>query len=339
MKNNMKKLFSLFAIVASLLLVGCDNNDTAESVSVLSVTPAEQYVQDYATIEGAGLGSVQYVFVGQAEASFTIENNILSFQIPTAATLGNNVVTLAMKDNYRVTTEIGVLKKPIPSIYQVTPSAAAAGENVTIYGEFLDYAPQVSVGGVAATVVSSDSEKLVFTVPVVSNNTLSSNIEVITTFGSAASTSTFYASKNLILNSELELGGGDDFTNWGKWNGGAAMFATSASGESYYGRALKATGDGRDAWRTQFVSDAVNTTIGSRYLVFMWIKGETGTGNMRFSTNASGGAAYGGNLNISTQWQQVTFEFTANSAQTRVVLDMGATATTFFVDNITMVAL
>ena len=339
MKNNIKRHCGFLALITSLFLMGCDNNNDAESVSVLSVSPAEQYVQDIATIEGSGLDQVQYVFVGQVESSFTVEGNTLSFEVPTAATLGKNVVTLAMKNHYRLTTEIGVLKKPIPAVKTITPSAAAAGENVTIYGENLENVPQVKVDGVAATVVSSTSTKLVFTVPVVSNNKISSEIEVKTTFGTITSTTKFYASKNLLLNSELELGSGDDFTNWGKWNGGAAMFATTAAGESYYGRALKATGDGRDAWRTQYVSDPVNTTIGSKYLVYMWIKGATGTGNMRFSTNASGGAAYGANINISTQWQQVTFEFTANSAQTRVVLDMGATTTTFFVDNITMVAL
>lgn len=337
MKNKIKKLCGSLALITSLMFVGCDSNDDkASSVEVMTVSPLEQYVQDSATIEGSGLNQVQYVFVGQIESNFTVEGNTLTFEIPTTATLGKNVVTLAMKDNYRVTTEIGVLKKPIPALFTITPSAAAAGENIRIYGENLENNPQVKIGGVNATVVSSTSSQLVVTVPTVASNAFSSEIEITTTFGNVISNSTFYASSNLLLNSEMELGTGDNFTNWNKYNGGAAMVSTTANGEVYNGRALKATGDGRDAWRTQLASDLVDTTIGNKYLVYMWIKGATGTGNMRFSTNPS--ALYSGNFNITNQWQQISWEFTANAAQTRVVLDMGATATTYFVDNITLIA-
>jgi hypothetical protein len=340
MKNIIKKLLNLFAIIAFLMALSCENDDaSSDSVTVAKVTPEVQYIQDTATLEGTGLDQVKYVFVGNYDAPFTISEGVISFVIPAGVKPGTNPITLVMDDNYRVTSSINVLVKPIPTLAIITPSAAAAGENVILYGTNLNNSPTIKVGGVAATVVSVTDTKLVFTVPTVSNNTISSTVVVTTTFGTASTTSTFYASKNLLLNSELELGTGDNFNNWGKWNGGAAMFATSASGESYYGRALKAIGDGRAEWRTQFASDQTPTTIGKKYLVFMWIKSSTTGGSMRFSTNASGGAAYGGNLTIDTAWKQVTFEFTANSATTAIALDMGIKTNTYFVDNITMIAL
>lgn len=340
MKNNIKKLLNLFAIIAFFGVISCENDDSSSnnSVTVNKVTPEVQYIQDTATLEGTGLDQVKYVFVGNYDAPFTISEGVISFVIPGGVKPGANPITLVMDDNYRVTSSINVLVKPIPTLTTITPSAAAAGENVTLYGTNLNNSPTIKVGGVAATVVSVTDTKLVFTVPTVSNSTIASPVVLTTTFGNASTTSTFYASKNLLLNSELELGTGDNFNNWGKWNGGAAMFATTAAGESYYGRALKATGDGRAEWRTQFASDQTPTTIGKKYLVFMWIKSSTTGGSMRFSTNASGGAAYGGNITIDTTWKQVTFEFTANSATTAIALDMGLKTNTYFVDNITMVA-
>lgn len=341
MKNNIKKLVNLFAAIAIFMVVGCENNDSlSDRVSITEVKPIEQYQGDIATLQGKGLDKVNYVFVGAIDAPFTYAAGVISFKVPGATLPGKNIITLVIGDKDRVTSEINVLVRPVPTISVITPSAAAAGETVTIYGTNLNNSPSIKVGGVAATVVSSTASKLVFTVPVVANNKVASPIELTTTFGTVASTSTFYASKNLILNSELELGAGDNFTNWGKWNGGSAMFATSVAGESYYGRALKATGVGAvgGEWKTQFGADKSPTTIGAKYLVYMWIKGSTAAGSMRFSTSATGGAAYGGAITIGTNWKQVTFTFTANSDATAIVLDMGLKTDTYYVDNITMVA-
>lgn len=339
MKTNIKKILNLAVIIASFAAMSCDSNDSDSSnVTITSVGPSEQYIQDYVTVEGDGLENVQYVFIGNFDSPYRVENGILKFQIPAGVTPGVNPVTLVIDNKTRVTSQVTVLVKPIPKVTILSPSAAAAGENVTIYGENLDKAPKVTVGGVNATVVSSTFSKLVFTVPTVPANTISSTVEVTTTFGKISAESMFYASKNLILNSELELGTGDNFDNWGKWNGGTLMVQTKVASEVYFSRGLKSTGDGRDAWRTQFGSDDVTTTIGKKYLVFMWIKSNVAA-KMRFSTNESAGAQYGADIATTTTWKQVSFEFTAKSAKTKIVLDMGATTSTLFVDNITMVAL
>ncbi|SHF95329.1 IPT/TIG domain-containing protein [Flavobacterium fluvii] len=340
MKNNIKRLSKLFAVIAFFMALSCENDDSSPSVTITKVNPAVQYIQSTATLEGTGLDQVKYVFVGNFDAPFTVSEGVISFTIPAGVTPGTNNITLVVDNNYRVTSSIDVLVKPIPTISTITPSAAAAGQNVTINGTNLNNNPVIKVAGVNATVVSATATKLVFTVPTVTNNTISSTVALTTTFGTVSTTSTFYASKNLLLNSELELGTGDNFDNWGKYNGGSAMFATSVVGEAYSGRALKVTGFGEatNQWKTQFVSDLVTTTIGTKYFVYMWIKGTTAGGSMRFSTNESGGAQYGGDQNIGTTWQQVTFTFTGKSPQTRISLDMGAKAVTYIVDNITMVA-
>lgn len=340
MKNNIKKILNLFAVIALFAVVSCENDDSSPNVTVTKVNPGIQYILDSATLEGTNLDQVKYVFVGNIDAPFTLNGGVITFVVPAGVKPGTNPITLVVDNDVRVSSSIDVLVKPIPTLTTITPSAAAAGENVTVYGENLNNSPTVTVGGVAATVVSADDSKVVFTVPVVANNKVSSTVEVTTKFGKVASTSIFYASKNLLLNSGLELGSGDNFDNWGKWNGGAAMFASTVASEVYSGRALKATGVGSvgGEWKTQFGSDAVTTTIGTKYLVYMWIKGATAGGNMRFSTNESAGAQYGGGIDIGTQWQQVRFEFTAKSTATKIVLDMGLKAVTYHVDNITMVA-
>lgn len=338
MKNSIKKLLNFCAVILLAATYGCDANDDATNeVSVTKVFPEIQYMADPATLEGSGLDQVKYVFVGNFDAPFTYSEGIITFIVPASATPGTNKITLVMNDNYRVTSTIDVMIKPIPTVTTITPSAAAAGENVTLYGTNLNNSATVKVGGVNATVVSATATKLVFTVPTVSNNTRSAAVVVTTTFGTASPASIFYASKNLILNSELEVGVGDVFDSWSKFNGATFLVATSVKDESYYGRALKATGDGRAPWRTQFVSSFAPTVVGRKYLVFMWIRSTAANGSIRFSTDPS--PIYGNDITIGTDWRQVTFEFTANAALTRIALDMGSKTNVYFVDNVTMVAL
>lgn len=343
MKNNLKKLFNVFIAIAIIITHSCNTDDeSASKVTVAKVSPETQFMTDPATIEGSGLNNVKYVFVGKFDARFTLNDGIITFIVPASAPVGPNVITLVMEDNYRVTSTIDVKIKPIPTVSTITPSAAAAGENVSIYGTNLNFNTTVKVGTVDATVVSATDTQVVFRVPTIPNNTRSTPVTVTTTFGSASPVSRFFATNNLILNSELELGAGDVFTNWSKFNGAAGLLSTRVAGESYFGRGLRVIGDGRSLtqqWRTQFVSDRITTVIGRRYLVFMWIRSTAANGSIRFSTMPTGGGSsiFGGDITIGTDWTQVTFEFTANSPQTQISLDMGSRTNTYFVDNITMV--
>ncbi len=138
--------------------------------------------------------------------------------------------------------------------------------------------------------------------------------------------------QNILLNSGLELGDGNNFENWGMWNGADRMSAESTNihGGS---RALKVVNPAAgNSWDSQFVSDPTPTVVGKEYIASMWVKGDAVT--VRFSTNANAGALYGSDFFITSEWKQVTWEFTANDASTRLVLDMGVSKGTFYVDDI-----
>ena len=138
--------------------------------------------------------------------------------------------------------------------------------------------------------------------------------------------------QNIILNSDLELGDGDNFDNWGMWNGADRM--TAETTEVHGGaRALKVVNSAAaNPWDTQFVSDPVSTEVDKEYTATMWVKGETAT--VRFSTNAGAGALYGPDYTITSEWQQVSWDFVANDTSISLVLDMGASQATFYVDDI-----
>jgi hypothetical protein len=77
----------------------------------------------------------------------------------------------------------------------------------------------------------------------------------------------------------------------------------------------------------------VDTDIGSSYTVYAWVRSTVAGGSMRFSTQPS--ALYGGDTPIPTTWTRISWTFTANEDDTRVMLDMnGAAVTTFYIDDV-----
>lgn len=157
---------------------------------------------------------------------------------------------------------------------------------------------------------------------------------VVFLFATALSSHSFAA--NIIPNPGFELGSGDNFDNWSKWNGASSLLATTVDGEFRSGeRALKAevTVDGQ-AWHVQFVSDLIQTIVGESYTFKVWVKAATAGTTIRFSTNPS--AMYSGNYTVTTEWTELSWTFTANESQTRIVLDLGANANTYFLDDMDM---
>ncbi|MGB7392888.1 MAG: carbohydrate binding domain-containing protein, partial [Pricia sp.] len=144
--------------------------------------------------------------------------------------------------------------------------------------------------------------------------------------------------ENFILNGGFEDGDGDEFTNWGKFNGADRM--TQETEDVFEGsRALRVENpEGGDQFLTQLVSDGVPTENGAMYTASLWIKG--GPGTIRFSTNASDGstAQYGGDTEVTEDWSQIVFTFTANTDETQIVLDMGASAATYIVDDVQLIS-
>lgn len=143
------------------------------------------------------------------------------------------------------------------------------------------------------------------------------------------------ATGNLLLNGDLELGNGDDFTNWGKWNGPGNMTAETVDvlGGS---RALLVTNPADAAeWQVQFVSDEVATTVGETYTISFWVKGDAA--DVRASTKPDATAHYGAFYTATTEWTQYATTFDAVEPLTRVSLDIGLNAGTFIIDDIALV--
>ncbi|MDO6718672.1 carbohydrate binding domain-containing protein [Psychrosphaera sp. 1_MG-2023] len=141
---------------------------------------------------------------------------------------------------------------------------------------------------------------------------------------------------NILPNGDFELGAGDSFENWGAWNGSVNVTAetTDVHGGN---RGVKVVGTGTNPWDVQLGSDAVETVVGNEYVLSMWIKGEEDGGVVRFSTSSEAGALYGADETIGTSWQQVTWTFAANDVATQVVLDLGASAVTYLIDDVELI--
>lgn len=140
-----------------------------------------------------------------------------------------------------------------------------------------------------------------------------------------------------LLNGDLENGSGDDFANWGKFNGGDRVSEETVDVLSG-SRAIKVNNpvDGNE-WETQFASDGFATDNGSDYTVSLWIKGDPVS--VRYSTNPGSGGTeqYAGGYTATAEWTKYAWTFTANSDTSSIALDMGKTKGIFVVDAIKVV--
>ena len=143
--------------------------------------------------------------------------------------------------------------------------------------------------------------------------------------------------ENLLSNGYFAEGTGNDFTNWGKFNGADNMTESTDGNISVRAIQVSNPADGNE-WETQLVSDAVPTTNGANYTISVWMKGAS-SNIVRFSTNpgAGGTEQYGPNYTVTSDWQQHTWTITANSATTSIALDMGKTQGTFVIDGVELV--
>ena len=149
------------------------------------------------------------------------------------------------------------------------------------------------------------------------------------------------ASAELLLNEGFEAGTATTFNNWTTMNAqnGSTVTVTTTAGEIKSGtRAMKVmanVGEPANQWKVQIGSDFFNTVSGTQYRVTYNIRTASGTGSVRLSTATSGGgsAQYQGDQAISSTYSQITWTFTANSPQTRLVIDAGASIATYFIDD------
>ncbi|MCL5245524.1 carbohydrate binding domain-containing protein [Cellulophaga sp. 20_2_10] len=139
---------------------------------------------------------------------------------------------------------------------------------------------------------------------------------------------------SLILNGGFEDGSGNEFTNWGKYNGGDNI-VEETSDVLTGSRAVKVSNSAAgDPWSVQFVSDAMETEVDAEYVVTLWAKGDPAV--IRYSTKPDATAKYAPDYTITEDWEKYTWTFIANEASTNISLDMGASAGTFIIDDIKM---
>jgi endo-1,4-beta-xylanase len=150
----------------------------------------------------------------------------------------------------------------------------------------------------------------------------------------------------LAANGGFENGPAGSNDGWYVYNSnGATVSVGSGANEVKTGsRSMKVvnpTANGGDQWKVQVASDLVNTTPGDQVTISYWVKAASAGGSIRLSTQnaAGGGAQYQGDQSIGTAWEEVRWNITANSAQTRFFFDMGAAANTYFIDDVTVTGL
>jgi endo-1,4-beta-xylanase len=141
----------------------------------------------------------------------------------------------------------------------------------------------------------------------------------------------------LAINGDMEAG----VSGWILWNpGGSTMTATNVAAEVHGGtgalKLVNPTAHAGQQYAVQVSSNLINTTVGKDYLLTYWVKGLTAGGIIRLSTQdaANGNASYQSDQTIGTTYSQITWTFTAKSAQTRLFFDMGNNANTYFVDDV-----
>ena len=148
----------------------------------------------------------------------------------------------------------------------------------------------------------------------------------------------------LVLNGNFEAGDAT-LTNWNQYNmqSGSTWGPTTAAAEVRAGaRAMKVqanVGDPTGQWKVQIASDLFNTESGKQYRVAYYIKAASAGGTVRLSTQTAGGgsAQYQGDQAIAAgAWTQIVWTITANSPQTRLVFDMGASVNTYFIDDVSI---
>ncbi|MBX2893806.1 MAG: IPT/TIG domain-containing protein [Cyclobacteriaceae bacterium] len=359
-------LIILYVSVMALISSRCANEDGI----TYSVTDVSSRITGFSnsktgpgaqlTINGTQLQHAQRIFIGNevilARNFVSQTESAITFNVP--ATVGVRTdgtltdVLVAFPGSERAFAKIEVV--PLQAVSSFTPYSAAAGEIITLFGVNFDLVTAVKLGDVTATITSQSATQLKFTMP---SGAPTGKITLVGTAGNTTSAENLVSCTatpggdclaGVNLNASFELGTGDNFDNWSKFNGGNYMVQTSVASEVFRGsRALKVVRDGSLAsgeWRIQLASDLIDTEAGASYTVYMWAKASTAGGSLRVSTNPD--AKYTGNQNVTTQWQRLAFTFSPAAGNaiattsTRVVLDFNGNntaVTTFFIDDVKLI--
>ena len=145
---------------------------------------------------------------------------------------------------------------------------------------------------------------------------------------------------NLLTNPGFESG----LTDWTQYNAqnGATIATTTVSSEIHTGttalRVVNPVANSSGQWKVQEAGSLMNLTSGKQYMVSYFVKAASSGGSIRLSTQDqnNSNALYQSDQTIGTSWQQVSWIFTANASQMRILFDMGLVANTYYIDDVSV---
>ena len=355
MKTYFKTVFKTVVIILAIVFVNisCDDDESFEtgSVSITGSDVASAFQLTDVTLQGGDFSLVQFVFVGEVQADFTLSDGTLTFTVPLNATVGNAIVTLAMANNFRVTHPLEVLLRPTPNILRFD-AWVPVGEEMLIEGLSFnqEYNLVVTIGGVPATITSNTDTELSVTVPSVPDDEFL-DISITSIHGETTASTPFLARENLLPNGDLYDGSGDEFTDWEVLNPGNGL--TELIGDAAFGggRSMRVQPTGGNPWDTQLASKAVVLEMDAVYTVVWWAKAEAEGAEMRISASQynhhGAGSDYfysHGNGEVgfeisSAGWvaYSATFTVGADLPDHKIVFDMGRGNIPFAIDHMALV--
>lgn len=140
---------------------------------------------------------------------------------------------------------------------------------------------------------------------------------------------------NLVANGGFETGTGSTFNNWSAYNGATSFTETKVAAEVHSGtRALKVTNttdNPNGQWRIQMASDEMTLEVNKVYNVSLWVRSASAGGSFRLSTSPN--AQYQGDQTTTGSWTEYKWSFTAKDIKTRILMDIGLKANTYFIDD------
>ncbi len=145
--------------------------------------------------------------------------------------------------------------------------------------------------------------------------------------------------QELLYNPGFELG----MAAWSIYNSGnppgsASLEITQTANEVFAGKnAIKIvnpTAYPGAQWRVQLASRITETLPGKDYMITYYAKVSNAVGSIRLSSQDTTGAnaQYQADQPVGTSWTKISWQIKANSSTTRILVDMGQAANTYFID-------
>ncbi|MDP4210174.1 MAG: endo-1,4-beta-xylanase [Bacteroidota bacterium] len=148
------------------------------------------------------------------------------------------------------------------------------------------------------------------------------------------------ASTELLSNPGFETTNSSLFANWSVLNTSLGTFSAATGANVHAGSyALKcAVTTAGSSWKMQILSDAASVSSSKTYTVSFFIKADAAT-TIQFelrNNDASSTVQYVGSQNVSTGWSQITYNYTPKNTTLAIAFDLGATATNYYIDDVSI---